>query len=115
MRAHEILCVTTGVIALTCAGINNADALLGTRYYSLAATDCGKWLSTPQNEKNGEQWVLGYWTALNVANVENHVVGSRSDKAAILREIKNLCLADRSTQLVDVINVVYFQFQQSGK
>lgn len=76
---------------------------------------CANWLSTPETEYEGEAWIPGYWTAVNIVNTKTHVVGSNSDVPAIFGEIKKICSAEPSTTLADAIARVYFQFQQSGK
>jgi hypothetical protein len=97
--------------------ICQAAAQSTTEFYTLGTGtySCANWLSRPEYERDGAEWIFGYWSGLNLLNVENHAVGSRSDGAAILGETRKICLTEPSTRLPDAVNHVYHQFQQAGK
>lgn len=83
---------------------------LGTGHYS-----CANWLSRPEYERDGVAWIFGYWSALNLQNSQSHKVGSRSDGAAIIGEVKKICIAEPSTVLSSAVDRIYGQFQRDGK
>ncbi|HEX3972536.1 MAG TPA: hypothetical protein VHX19_14495, partial [Stellaceae bacterium] len=74
---------------------------------------CANWLSRPEYYRDGEQWILGYWSALNVSG--SSAIGSHSDGEAIIAEIKLICVAEPSTGLTTAIDRVYENFRQRGK
>lgn len=76
---------------------------------------CANWLSRPEYERDGQSWILGYWSAINLANPANHAVGSRSDGDGIVAEVKRICLAEPSANLYQAVDRVYLEFQQRGK
>ena len=76
---------------------------------------CAKWLSHPEYERDGDQWILGYWSGVNVLNPDNHLVGMNSDAEAIFGEVKKICRAEPSTTVNDATARIYYKFQQDGK
>jgi hypothetical protein len=78
-------------------------------------SSCASWLSDPVFERDGHQWILGFWMGLNVSNASNKDVGSHSDAQAIWGEVKRICTEEPSTQLAEAAQRVYRRFQQDGK
>jgi hypothetical protein len=95
------------------AGISPSEA----KYWAVGQgrSSCASWLSHPEFERDGDQWIVGYWTAMNKYNKQNSEVGSRSDPEGILGEIKKICLAEPSSVLDDVVGRVYKRFEEEGK
>ena len=83
--------------------------------YGIGRSSCGNWLSQPEHESEGETWILGYWSGLNVLNARSHLVGGHSDGQAIIGEVKKICLSEPSTVLNNAVARVYYQFEQDGK
>lgn len=83
--------------------------------YGIGRSSCANWLSQPEHESEGETWILGYWSGLNVLNAPSHLVGGHSDGPAIIGEVKKICLSEPSTALSNAVARVYYQFEQDGK
>src|SRR4051794_22080282 len=65
-------------------------------YYLLGigGHSCAYWQSEPQREHEGQSWIAGYWSAINMVyglNSQNSLVGSHSDPEAIVAEIGKIC------------------------
>jgi hypothetical protein len=88
--------------------------LVLTHIFGIGQMSCAYWLSLPTREHEGEDWILGYWSAVNAVNTANHLVGSHSDAEAIFGEIKKICGAEPSTKLASAVARVYDQFQNDG-
>ena len=76
---------------------------------------CAHWLSTPAKLAEGTAWVMGYWTGSNVWSEGRHDVGIHTDGDAIVGEIKLICTAEPSTQLMFATSRVFSRFRSEGK
>jgi len=83
--------------------------VLGTGFQS-----CANWLSTPEYERDGNEWILGYWSAVNLLN-ENHGVGRNTEGPGIIGEVRKVCVAEPSTRLSDAVARVYRNLAKAGK
>ena len=57
---------------------------------------CAHWLSQSFNE--GEGWILGFWSGLNLANART--VGQHTDGEGIIAEVRKVCATQPSMTLV---------------
>jgi hypothetical protein len=105
------ICFITGLCA---ANADDAKTPIVT-VTGIGRLSCAHWLSNPEIEAQGNDWILGYWTASNEDGPINHMVGHNSDVDAILGEIKKICAQEPSTRLLEAVGRVYLQFQKSGK
>jgi hypothetical protein len=83
--------------------------------YGIGRSSCANWLSQPVKENEGKAWIFGFWAGLNRLNEQNHMVGGKSDGPAIVGETRKICAAEPSTDLVDAVERVYYEFQRRGK
>jgi|ERR1700682_2849584 hypothetical protein len=83
--------------------------------FGIGIKSCEHWLSNPETESAGSNWILGYWSGMNVFHPDNHMVGSKTDGDAIIQEVRKICNQSPSTNLVVVINAVYLNFEQQNK
>jgi hypothetical protein len=111
MRAWIVICIFG--FATSSAGA--ATPLTAAWQVGIGRMSCAHWLSSPQSASEGEVWIMGYWTGVNVVNDKNHMVGSHTDADAIFGETKKICTNEPSSVLSDAVARVYYQFQQSGK
>jgi hypothetical protein len=64
---------------------------------------CAHWLSESFNE--GEGWILGFWSGLNLANART--VGQQSDGGVIIAEVRKVCATRPSMALVNATFTAY--------
>ena|SRR5579864_7689134 len=93
-----------------------ADAERGLVYQlGIGRSSCAHWLADAANERDGVNWLLGYWTGVNSTNPKNKFVGSSTDGDAVVAEVKLICIASPSTTLVDATVAVYNRFLHEKK
>ena len=68
---------------------------------------CAAWLATPASEAEGRWWLAGFWSGRNMQNGANGRVGSSTDSEGVLGEIKRICQAEPSLQLLTAAARVY--------
>jgi hypothetical protein len=83
--------------------------------FGIGLESCAHWLSNPQTESAGANWILGYWSGMNIFHSDNHMVGSKTDGDAIIGEVRKICNQSPSTKLNEAISAVYLNFQQQNK
>lgn len=83
--------------------------------FGMGNSSCAHWLSNKTLERDGQSWLLGYWSAINIENTVRHTVGTNTDGDVILAEVKKICANEPSEILTSAVGRVYFLFQQSGK
>lgn len=71
---------------------------------------CASWLVNATSERDGENWILGYWTGVNSANPGNPLVGKSTDGEGLIGEVRLICTSKPSISLVDATVAVYNQF-----
>jgi hypothetical protein len=93
---------------LTCA-FGRAAAAEEVTYtvFGMGLASCAHWQSSPATLGEGEAWVTGYWSGLNFFNENNHRVGSETDLAGIIAEIKKVCAGRPSMTLSHATNRAY--------
>ena len=82
------------------------------------AASCATWLSSPTSERQGEQWILGFWTgsnwvALTYGTKRN--VGYSTDNLGLIGEVKKRCLNSPSQTLGTIVTDVFNQFFKAGR
>jgi hypothetical protein len=73
---------------------------VGTLVFGVGARSCAYWQSSSELAYLGNAWVQGFWTAMNLSNGKNHAVGSQTDAAGILAEVKKTC-AEAPSETLD--------------
>ena len=64
---------------------------------------CVHWLSQSFNE--GEGWILGFWSGLNLANART--VGQHTDGEGIITEVRKVCATRPSRTLANATFTAY--------
>jgi hypothetical protein len=97
--------VTIGTFAVPCLSPSGARA--GPFEVGLGTMTCSYWLSTPELEGEGDAWLLGFWTGMNMVNRADRTIGVQTDGDNILRMIKHDCRETPTWLLVDVATNAY--------
>lgn len=77
--------------------------------YGIGQGSCAKWRSTPSDTIQGDQWVLGWWSAMNLANDRNKFVGTQTDGEGIVGEVLKVCTENPSMLLINAAAAVYIK------
>lgn len=75
-------------------------------------TSCATWLSNPSQFAYGRGFILGVWTGLNMKNPKSGRVGFSTDGAGIVAEVKLVCEAEPSVDLLVATMTVYNRFEK---
>jgi hypothetical protein len=66
--------------------------------FGIGLKTCSHWRATQANISEGQIWIYGFWSALNLA-IDGHSVGEGSDGLQIVAAVKKTCDARPSTTL----------------
>lgn len=127
-RMRTLIVLTVAAALWMIPYINSAQAqsfIIGIGNFS-----CANWLLSPASKRDGQNWIGGYWSGLNVRGGNSAPTdfpgfwgalnlpgypGSRSDPPAILGEVEKICVAEPSTNLRAAVERVFLQFIKDGK
>jgi len=113
-RALRIATAAIGISCLSAGGVQAAEGTV-VRTFGIGREPCSTFLASPQNTFQGSVWILGYWTAMNVANPTDHTVGKSADSDKIIADVKKACAEEAGAPLYGAIGRVYGRFQKDGK
>jgi len=83
--------------------------------FGIGRESCAEWQSTQITERDGENWILGYWSGVNTANPQNPFVGKSPDGAGIIGATKLLRQKEPSATLQDATVRIYNRFVNERK
>ena len=83
--------------------------------YGIGRDSCAHWLGVPGEDRDGVNWLFGYWTALNFLNPNTHLVGAKAGPSGVVDEVRKLCQAQPSMPLQSAVGGVYGQMLRAGK
>ena len=66
--------------------------------FGIGLKACSYWRATQTNIAEGQVWIYGFWSALNLA-IDGHRVGEGIDGLDIVAAVKKVCDARPSTML----------------
>ena len=75
---------------------------------------CATWLSSPENERDGINWMQGFWSGKNTENPRNPMVGRNTDTLGLVAEVKLICQAEPSALLWDAVVRVYMKMEAAA-
>lgn len=79
----------------------------------IGGASCAIWLSDPGYEHQGESWLLGYWSGINMAN--GSMVGHSTDGLGIIERVKDMCREDPALRLADATAKVRAEFREDRR
>jgi hypothetical protein len=117
MMNRTLAATTLSVVALTATWASGESQQRGNVafIFGTGARSCAYWRSRPEFERDGEEWIAGYWGGLNRAASSRNITGGLSDGEGIIGEVKKICAAEPSTRLESAVVRVYNAFVASGK
>jgi hypothetical protein len=88
------------MLLIICACSYSASAQEGrsVQMFGIGLKACSYWRATRTNISEGQVWIYGFWSALNLA-IEGHRVGAGIDGLEIVAAVKKTCDARPSTTL----------------
>jgi hypothetical protein len=82
--------------------------------YGMGNQSCASWTDNPAATVAGDQWILGYWSALNLVNTTNKSVGSKTDGEGVLGEVRLYCQQHPSMLINAAVSDVYVRMAKVG-
>lgn len=82
--------------------------------HGIGSVSCATWLSTPDQEREGTAWLLGFWTGMNYGT-DDLTVGQETDTLGIVAAVKDSCRSDPSELLAIHTMVVFDKFRALGR
>ena len=83
--------------------------------FGIGASTCAEWQSGAVHEREGEAWLLGYWSALNRLNSANGMVGGEAGGGAIIAAVAKNCSDNLGERLDQATYAAYVSFQASHR
>jgi hypothetical protein len=98
------------VIALSGVEPLNAESIFAV---GIGTQSCATWLSTKPRYRDGQNWILGYFSASNQAATEEpgRMVGSRENGPRIIAEVEKVCQKQPSMLLLEAASETYNQMR----
>jgi hypothetical protein len=62
-----------------------------------------------------DQWIYGFWSALNVVGINRHNVGQHTDPKGVVGEVRKECVENPSETLELATRKVYFKLDALGR
>lgn len=84
-------------------------------FFGVGTGSCASWLSTENNKFQGDVWILGAWSGMNVYNTKNHVVGSNTDAQGLIAEVRAVCVKSPSLVLHNAVIEAYVSLWGAGR
>ena len=81
-----------------CSGSASAQEGRSVQMFGIGLKTCSHWQATRTSISEGQVWIYGFWSALNLA-IEGHSVGAGIDGLDIVAAVKKVCDARPSTTL----------------
>jgi hypothetical protein len=81
--------------------------------FGIGTASCAMWMSEPQLETEGQVWILGYWSGINMVN--GSMVGHSTDGLGIIERVKEACRADPALRLANAVGNVRAEFRENDR
>ena len=96
------VCGLTPLVARAATGPNDQVT-----FYGLGTLSCATWQSDQVEQNRGNQWIFGYFSAVNLWGTTRGSVGGSTDQPGLVAEVKKQCDARPSAQLWVATDQVY--------
>ena len=74
--------------------------------FGIGLKTCSHWRANQASIREGQIWIYGFWSALNLA-IDGHSVGEGSDGLQIVAAVKKTCDARPSTMLYQAATATF--------
>ena len=112
MKRLLLVAATLNSVALSpLAYAQDAPALV----LGAGTKSCGYWLSNPSNKFEGEVWILGFWSGINVGSPMTRMVGKTTDAQGILAGVEKVCDDDPAQELITAVISLHHELAQQDR
>jgi hypothetical protein len=94
------------LIISACGCSASAQEGRSVQMFGIGLKACSHWRATKANIAEGQIWIYGFWSALNLA-IEGHRVGEGIDGLEIVAAVKKTCDARPSTTLYQATTATF--------
>jgi hypothetical protein len=109
----QLLLISTALLALSSSA--QAQQKVYAFALGLGSISCGDWLATASSKTNGQNWLLGYWSGINVISPTNHIVGHTTDAQSIILAVESVCAGDPAQRLSDATAIIYNRLYRKNR
>jgi len=85
-----------------CSVAASAEEDRSVQMFGIGLKTCSQWRASKASISEGQVWIYGFWSALNLA-IEGHRVGAGVDGLDIVAAVKKACDAHPSTALYQAV------------
>lgn len=93
-------------LALPTSGNAETEVVTWTAF-GIGTDSCANWQSTAAHKSEGEAWILGFWSALNLAGRIDVKIDAGIDAPDIWSEVKKTCASTPDSRLADAVLTAY--------
>jgi|ERR1700761_7841368 hypothetical protein len=105
-------CLLVSVLVTKPMGAHAQEPSGGYTVFGVGNDSCT--VAEQSNADVAKSWVLGYFSALNVVNRQNHNVGAGADANGIMEGVKLVCDTNPYEPFFNAASAVYLKLQQEG-
>jgi hypothetical protein len=86
------------LLVAVCSCSASAEENRSVQMFGIGLKTCSHWRANQASIREGQVWIYGFWSALNLA-IDGHRVGAGIDGMEIVAAVKKVCDARPSTTL----------------
>lgn len=103
---RAILFVAAVVLVLPTLGKAESEMVTWTAF-GIGTDSCANWQSSTAHKSEGEAWILGFWSALNLAGRVDVKIDAGIDAPDIWKEVTKTCAGSPDGKLADAVLSAY--------
>jgi hypothetical protein len=107
--------IFTVLAAAALLNVSNPADNRDVQIYGIGSDTCVNWKSDPRREREGDAWLLGYWSGLNRINSVNGLVGAKAGGEGVIAAVSRVCGRNPGATLEDATYGAYALMQTSGQ
>jgi hypothetical protein len=112
VRILGIACAALILSSTASMGQSKGTIVLG---FVSGNNSCAAWLANAATEQAGNNWIVGFWSGLNLNSQTRHDVGKTTDGFGIVALVKKKCSDDPTSMLLGTTVDVYDSLEKSGR
>lgn len=113
MCMERIVKIATAVVAIAALSFPAVAQEANVWVVGIGGMSCAVWISDPRAEAEGNAWILGYWSGVNMANDSS--VGNSTDGLGIIERVKAECRANPALRVLSATSKVRAACREVGR
>jgi hypothetical protein len=83
--------------------------------FGMGSMSCDYWQSDGDRRREGEAWLLGYWSGLNRLNLANGAVGGEAGGQGVINQVQTICRDHGDQRLEQAVYAAYVALQSAHR